>query len=128
MDVKKEDNSKVAEIQITDKEGVGQAKLTTCDPNKRTKIMTIQISKLNKGELRHVEILATQIVKPLLDKLLNGDTVKNLIKIFFKDPNNQYVKEEGDSYECPHCSRTFKMERAMKSHVTKTHKIKFEPV
>ena len=50
------------------------------------------------------------------------------MKTFFKDPNNQYVKEEGDSYECPHCSRTFKMERAMKSHVTKTHKIKFEPV
>ena len=76
LDVKIEDTSKVAEIQITDKEGAGQVKLTTWDPNKRTKMVPIQISKSNKGEVRHVELLATQVVKPLLDKLLNGETVK----------------------------------------------------
>ena len=119
LDVEKEGaGGKLAHIEITDKEGKGQAKLTTWSPNTRNKMATIQVGKSNKGQLRHVDILATKVVRPLLDKLMNGETVKNLAKTFFKDPK---IVSPCETFDCTICGRVFKMERYMKSHMTKMH-------
>ena len=110
----------MAHIEIKDKEGTGQVKLQTWGPNTKKKIVTIQIIKSNKGEIRHVDILASKIVKPLLDKLLNGETVKNLAKTFFEEPK---IKKPCEKYPCMICGRVFEMERYMKSHMTRIHMI-----
>ena len=62
--------------------------------------------------------------KPILDKLLNGESVKTLMKTFFKDIDRKNINVDKKLFECPACGRNFNMERAMKSHVTKIHKKK----
>ena len=113
----------LSQIEITDAEGTGHAQFQIFGPNKKTKKVTIQISKSSKGELRHAKVLAEKVVKPLLDKLLNGATIRNLMKSFFQVGE---IKQEvtSEPYGCPICPRSFKAERAMKSHNTKMHKKK----
>ena len=90
--------------------------------NKSSKYTTIQIDKSSNGELRHVELLATKVIKPMLDKLLVGETVKHLTKSLFNDMENQPELSATNKYVCPICQRHFKIERAMKTHMTRTHK------
>ena len=80
LDVTKQGGGTLTNIEITDKEGIGQVKVHNWGPKKKTRRMTVQVSKSCKGEFRHVEVLAVKVVKPLLDKLLNGESVKSLIK------------------------------------------------
>ena len=87
---------------------------------------TVQIDKSSKGDLRHVEILKNTVVKPLLDKLLNGQTVKAIEKSFFEVAENKQGVNVEKFYHCTECQRTFKMERTLKTHFTKFHKMKQE--
>ena len=83
LEVTKNGGGKLAKIKITDEEGTGEVQMQTFGPKKRTKEVTVQIAKSSNGELHHVELLATKIIKPLLDKLLEGGSVKNLVNTFF---------------------------------------------
>ena len=65
LDVIKEGNGKTAKIEIIDKDGNGEVKMQSFGPSTKTKEVTIQITKSSRGELKHVETLATKVVKPL---------------------------------------------------------------
>ena len=69
-----------------------------------------------------MDIFASLIAKPILDRLLKGDTLKEVQKSFFTEPTNANVAKQDEGYECTHCCRKFKIERALKSHTTKMHK------
>ena len=86
---------------------------------------TIQVIKSNKGEIRHVNILASKIVKPLLDKLLNGETINKLAKTFFEEPK---IRNQCGRYSCTICGKGFEMERYMKAHMTRMHDTKLNLV
>ena len=81
--VVKKDGGRLADIEITDYEGSGHVQFQTFGTNKKTKMTTVQVDKSKKGEVKHVQILATKVVKPILDQLLNGSSLKNLMKSFF---------------------------------------------
>ena len=119
LDVRKKGLGKLAEIEITDREGAGLVQLQYLGPNKGNKFVTVQITKSSKDDIRHVQILANEVIKPLLDKLLKGETVKKLNKSFFV--NAESIKVKIDSFDCPICSRTFDMERGIKTHITRMH-------
>ena len=119
LDVRKKGVGKLAEIEITDREGAGLVQLQYMGPNKGNKFVTVQITKSSKGDIRHVQILANEVIKPLLDGLLKGETVRKLNKSFFVNAESKKVKPE--AFVCPICSRTFDMERGMKTHVTRMH-------
>ena len=115
----------MAHIEIKDKEGTGQVKLQTWGPNTKKKMATIQVIKSNKGDIRHVNILASKIVKPLLDKLLNGETINKLAKTFFEEPK---TRNQNGRYSCTICGKGFEMERYMKAHMTRMHDTKLNLV
>ena len=81
---KKQGDGKLTSIELTDKEGIGQVQLQTFGPNPKTRQTTVQISKSSKGELRHVEVFVSLVVKPILDRLIKGETLKELQKSFHK--------------------------------------------
>ena len=123
VNVVKHDGGENADIEITDEEGSGHVQLQTWKPNKKKRMVTIQVAKSGQGDIKHVNILAKQVVKPLLDKLLNGASIKELSRSFFQ------VCEDtvNDPLKCHVCTRSFKTERAKKSHFTRMHKTKYEP-
>ena len=122
VNIEKIDRRQLADIEITDNEGSGHVQLCVWGPNKKKKMITIQVAKSGQGEVKHVDILAKQVVKPLLDRLLKGASIKELSQSFFQ-AGEETVNEPNT---CPVFSRSFKTERAMKSHMTKIHKPKQE--
>ena len=121
LEVQKKDG-KLSHIEITDEEGAGEVKLQIWGPNKRNKMVTVQVSKSSNDEVKHVDILTNKVIKPLLDKLLRGATIKELDKSFFTESQKPQIREENKGYDCPLCPRQFKLERAMKTHITRSHK------
>ena len=95
----------------------------TWGPNKKNKEVTIQVDKSSNGELKHVDILATKVVKPLLDKLLAGETVKNIVKNYFGDTVKHKENHMDEKYRCPECGKQYKGEQTMKSHIAKMHTV-----
>ena len=87
LEVKKKREGKLSHIEITDEEGAGEVKLQIWGPNKKNKMVTVQVSKSSNGQVKHVDILTNKVVKPLLDKLLRGATIKELDKSFFTNPS-----------------------------------------
>ena len=83
--------------------------------------MTIQITKSSKGEMRHVEILAKEFIKPLIDRLLKGEIARKLTKSFFENTENEPIKVKFETLTCPFCSRNFEKKRGMKTHITRIH-------
>ena len=120
--VSKQGEARMTDIEITDIEGTGEVHMHTWGPNKRTRKITIGITKSSKGERKHVDIVAKKVVKPLLDRLLKGETTKTLLKTFFVNIVKQEAWIDSNQYSCPICHRKFPMERGMKSHITKMHK------
>ena len=92
--VKKQGGGKLANIEMTDKDGISQVQLQTFGPNPKTKLTTVQVAKSNKGEPRHVELFTSLVVKPILDRLLKGETLKRLQKSFFTDPSQTNDNKE----------------------------------
>ena len=116
--VTKKKECRVSDIEIINEEGSGHVNLRVWNPNKNKKMTTVQIDKSSKGDVNHVQILTTKVVKPVLDKLLKGESVKALSKTFFQDIE---VQVDQKNFECPTCGRIFRLERSMKAHITKTH-------
>ena len=103
---------------MTDYEGTGLVQLHTWGPNKKTKEVTVQINKSKGGEFR---LVTKKVVKPLLDKFLEGETVKSILQTFFKDVETLPVQGEDNMFTCPTCSKPYKTERTMKTHITRMH-------
>ena len=122
MDVTKVEGGKLAIVSVTDQEGTGKVQLHTWGPNKKTREMTVQIDKSSQGDVRFVEIFATKVVRPLLERLLKGETVKVINKSFLKDVEKKARKVEEDNYMCPVCQKIFMSEKSMKAHVARAHK------
>ena len=84
LEVKNKREGKLSNIEITDEEGAGKVKLQIWGPNKKNKMVTVQVSKSSNSQVKHVDILTNKVVKP---KLLRGATIKELDKSFFTNPS-----------------------------------------
>ena len=116
---KKKGGGKQADIVLTDDEGSGQVQFQTFGPSKKSRGMTTQVVKSSKGDIRHVGLFVNNLIKPILDRLLTGESVTSINKTFFKDDNKETVEKP---YKCPVCTQTFKTEKPMKTHFAKFHK------
>ena len=105
-DETKQGGGTLAKVHITDDEEMGEAQVHFWAPNKRGKEATVQIDKSSNGDMKHVDMLTSKIVKPFLDKLLAGATVKDIMKVSFKEENKQLEhKQVGEiKYACPICA------------------------
>ena len=121
LEVTKHSDGKLAKVEIADNEGTGEAQFHAWEPNKRTKETTIQVDKSKNGEQKHVDILATKIVKPFLDRLLSGETAKNIMKVSFREVEKSAEKIENNKYTCPICAKQYKTEKYMKTHISRLH-------
>ena len=54
LNVEKHEGRQNADIEITDDEGSGHAQLCVWGPNKKKKIITIQVAKSGQGEMKGV--------------------------------------------------------------------------
>ena len=91
-------------------------------PNRKTAEITIQITKSKKGNVRHAEIFAKKVVKPLFDKLLSGDTSKNITITLTVDTERKSASVSDKTYGCPMCYKCFMTKRVMKNHITRMPK------
>ena len=95
------------EVEISKEKDKGVAVLKLFGPNGK-KEHTIMINQSRKHDVKFVEILAMEIIKPLLDKFENGEGWKNLLK-------------SHPALTCNICNKTLCTEKNLKNHMGKIH-------
>ena len=81
-------------------------------PNKR-KECTILINKSKQHDERFDSMLVINIIQPILDCIITGKSIANLLK--------KSKRHEGKKHDCHECNKTFNSQRYLKVHIAKIH-------
>ena len=85
---------------------------------------TIYVSKVSAGEFMHVKTLGLNVIKYLLDGIMNGSIKEEDFEKYKK--KNEKVAEEklskGDVVTCEICDRELQTTQGLKLHKTRMHK------
>ena len=100
-------------IEISDKEGRGNAFVDFWGPNKK-KECTILIKKSREHQERFVKIVAKSIIQPLLDCFISGRSYE----VIFKGPKEKFSE---NNQQCDICEKSFSSKKYLKVHKTKIH-------
>ena len=104
------------DVDITKDNSRGQAVLKIYGPNSK-KECTVLVTKKQKHDAKYAKILATEIVKPLIDSFTSGIGWNKLVrKVAAKPPVKPFT--------CKICGKGFLSGKTLNTHVEKTHKPK----
>ena len=93
-------------VQVSDEECQGQVTLTIWGPNKKTKETTVQVNSVKKNDKRCVSLFALGFVKPVLDRVSKGMSLKSL----FLKP----IDQTGVTHKCNMCDKLLQTEVNLK--------------
>ena len=111
-------------MEVKPKGGLsGKANLTIFDKNNRGGA-TIMVSKVKGGESKHAIILGTNVIKFILDEVIEGRITEENIGQY-KIRNDKMVgnsNQQSKRSKCQICEKDFQTEQGLKSHMTRMHK------
>ena len=95
------------EVQVIHRNEKGVALIKLYGPNKR-KENVVSVTRSKGSEPKFVNILAENVVKPMINDLLQGENE---------------LGTDSKLHKCPHCEKTSNSLGGIKSHITKMHKL-----
>ena len=113
LDSRKTKSCVEADIEILKLGDRGNATLKIYGPNGKNEC-TLMVTKCKKQDVLFVKILATEIVKPLVDSFVTGEGWKTK---FLENTKNK----SKDKFNCGKCDKTFNTVKALTKHVNSTH-------
>ena len=116
--------NKPINVEVKPKGGLsGKANLIIFDKNNRGGATTM-VSKVKGGESKHAIILGTNVIKFILDQVIEGRiTDENIGQ--YKIRNDKMVgnsNQQSKRSKCQICEKDFQTEQGLKSHMTRMHK------
>ena len=110
LDSRSKENGPEMDIEIVKGKDRGNAVLKFYGPNTKSGECTIMITKSKRHDVKFVKLLATDIIKIMIDTFISGE---GWSLIFKKNANQQFV--------CVACSKGFISEKNMNTHIGKFH-------
>ena len=85
---------------------------------------TIMVTKPSGGEKIHVDTLAFEVIRYLLDNIISGDvTMEDVENMRRKNTSKEEKKKNLKSeFKCEICENSFATNQGLKTHVTRIHK------
>ena len=116
LDVRKQGNGLEIDIDIKDKIERGKAVMKLYGPSSKKKENVVMVTKYKESDSKFVTKLTDNVVKPMMEKMLNQAEAKMAIK---KSVSLKVKKQK--ILKCPFCDVTSHSAPGLKGHVTKKH-------
>ena len=119
LDARKNGVELEIEVEILNKGNRGVAVIKLYGPNKK-KESVVMVTKSKESDAKYVTILAEQVIKPLMSRILIGESQDDYKNDEAANPVSCQEKED-NLLQCPHCDKTSHSSSGLKGHITKMH-------
>ena len=109
------------EVELMENKNRGIAVLKIYGPNTKKKNV-LTVTKRKGSDAKYLIILAEQVIKPLINKFLEGEETAGLLKTNAIKQSVSVRGKEVKLIKCPHCDKTSYSLPGLKCHITKMHK------
>ena len=116
LDIRKQGNGLEIDIQITEKNDRGKAVMKLYGPSSKKKENVVMVTKYKESDSKYVLKLTENVVKPMMQKMLNQVETKISIK---KSVSSKIKRQT--LLKCPFCEVTSHSSPGLKGHITKKH-------
>ena len=116
LDIRKQGNGLEIDIQITEKNDRGKAVMKLYGPSSKKKENVVMVTKYKESDSKYVLKLTENVVKPMMQKMLNQIETKISIK---KSVSSKIKRQT--LLKCPFCEVTSHSSPGLKGHITKKH-------